>query len=149
MMRNKHMWTFVLLAVLGGMAIALQALINARLQQSAGNAVFAGTISFGVGLLALLAALATQSFSFSGLSSAPWWAWTGGALGAFYIVMSIFLVPRIGAAALIGSAVLGQMLFSLVADHYGILGTQVRPAGLARIAGAVLIMVGVALIRTR
>lgn len=144
------MWTLLLLAALGGMAIALQALINARLQQSAGNPVLAATISFAVGFIGLVLVLipthlaGTQT---SMLSQAPWWAWTGGILGAFYIVLSILLIPRIGAAALISSAVLGQMVFSLAADHYGFLGTHVRAASPARLLGAALLVAGVFLIR--
>ncbi len=145
------MWTLLLLAALGGMAIALQALVNARLQIAAGNPVLAATISFAVGLVGLLMVLPLYSGSTHArtLSQAPWWAWIGGLLGAFYIVMSILLVPRIGAAALISSAVLGQMLFSLAADHYGILGTQVRTASPSRMLGAALLIAGVFLIRGR
>lgn len=70
-------------------------------------------------------------------------------LGAFYIVMSILLLPRIGVAALISATVVGQMLFSIVADHYGFLGTQVRTASLSRLLGAALLIAGVFLIRGR
>ncbi len=143
------MWTLMLLAALGGMAIALQALVNARLQLAVGNSVLAATISFAVGLVGLLLVLPLQSDGPQTLSQAPWWAWIGGLLGAFYIVISILLLPRIGAAALISSAVLGQMLFSLVADHYGILGTQVRTASPSRMLGAALLIAGVFLIRGR
>jgi bacterial/archaeal transporter family-2 protein len=143
------MWTLLLLAALGGAAIALQALVNARLQLSAGNPVLAATISFGVGFAGLLLVLIMQPFSVQGLSQTPWWAWMGGVLGAFYIVLSILLIPRIGAAALISSAVLGQMVFSLAADHYGLLGVQVRAASPTRLLGAALLIGGVFLIRGR
>lgn len=143
------MWILLLLAAIGGAAIALQALINARLQVSAANPILAATISFGVGFIGLLLLLATQSVAEQTLSRAPWWAWTGGLLGAFYIVISILLIPRIGAAALISAAVLGQMVFSLTADHYGFLGTQVRTASPARLLGAALLVAGVFLIRGR
>lgn len=145
------MWTLLLLAALGGMAIALQTLVNARLQQSAGNPVLAAAISFAVGLVGLLIALPmyTGSTHASTLTQAPWWAWIGGLLGAFYIVLTILLLPRIGAAALISATVVGQMLFSLAADHYGILGTQVRTASPSRLVGAALLIAGVFLIRGR
>lgn len=143
------MWTLLLLAALGGAAIALQALVNARLQVSTGNPVLAATISFAVGLVGLLMVLPLYSGSTHAqtLSQAPWWAWIGGLLGAFYIVMSILLLPRIGAAALISSAVVGQMIFALAADHYGILGTQVRAASLSRLLGAAMLVAGLFLIR--
>ncbi|HUR36740.1 MAG TPA: DMT family transporter [Terriglobales bacterium] len=149
-MRTKTMWTLLLLAALGGAAIALQALVNARLQQSAGNPVLAATISFAVGLVGLLIVLApTHTSGAQTLSQAPWWAWIGGLLGAFYIVMSILLIPRIGAAALISSTVLGQMVFAIIADHYGFMGTPVREASPLRLLGGALLIAGVFLIRGR
>jgi uncharacterized membrane protein YdcZ (DUF606 family) len=78
------MWILILLSMAGGMAVAAQALINARLQLAAGNSVLAATLSFAVGLTALLAVLALQpagAVTGHSLGSAPWWAWIGGALG--------------------------------------------------------------------
>lgn len=150
MRKQTIVTTFLLLlAVTAGVAVALQAVINARLGQFAGNSVLAATISFAVGLVGIALALLTQSrlVSSQTLASAPWWAWVGGLLGAFYVLLSIMLVPRIGVAALMCSAVLGQMLFSLTADHFGLLGMQTRAASSARIIGAVLVMAGVFLIR--
>jgi transporter family-2 protein len=148
-MRATNMMTLLLLAALGGAAIALQALVNARLQQNAANPVLAATISFGVGFVALFLLLLTQPRTANSLGQAPWWAWLGGILGAYYIVMSILLIPRIGVAALISTAVLGQMVFSLISDHYGFLGTQVRHASPARLLGAAMLIGGVFLIRGR
>jgi transporter family-2 protein len=141
------MWPLLLLAAFAGAAIALQALINSRLTQFAGSPLLAATISFAVGLLGLALGMLTQSRSPHTLGNAPWWAWIGGLLGAFYILLSILLIPRIGVAALISSAVLGQMVFSLTADHFGLLGLQTRAASPARILGAALVLGGVFLIR--
>jgi transporter family-2 protein len=144
------MWILILLSTAGGMAVAAQALINARLQLAAGNSVLAATLSFAVGLLALLAVLAVQpagAVTGHSLGSAPWWAWVGGALGAFYIVASIYVAPRIGAAALLSAVVLGQMSFSLVADHLGFFGINRHPMNLPRLVGVLLVVAGVVLVR--
>jgi transporter family-2 protein len=144
------MGILVLLSIAGGMAIAAQALINARLQVAAGNSILAATLSFAVGLVALLAVLVVQpSSAVSGhsLGSAPWWAWLGGALGAFYVVVSIYVAPRIGAAALLSAVVLGQLSFSLVADHFGFFGINVHAVSVPRLLGVVLVIAGVVLVR--
>jgi transporter family-2 protein len=144
------MGILVLLSIAGGMAIAAQALINARLQVAVGNYILAATLSFAVGLLALLVVLVLQpSGAVSGhsLSSAPWWAWLGGALGAFYIVVSIYAAPRIGAAALLSAVVLGQLSFSLVADHFGFFGVNPHAVSVPRLLGVVLVIAGVVLVR--
>ncbi|MBV9521765.1 MAG: DMT family transporter, partial [Alphaproteobacteria bacterium] len=41
----------------------------------------------------------------------------------------------------------GQMLASLAFDHYGLFGIAPHPADLPRLAGAALLIAGVALIR--
>jgi len=144
------MWFLVLLSAAGGMAVAAQALINARLQLAAGNSVLAATLSFAVGLTALLAVLALQpagAVTGHSLGSAPWWAWIGGALGAFYIVASIYVAPRIGAAALLSAVVLGQMSFALVADQFGFFGIDRHPISVPRLMGVLLVIAGVVLVR--
>jgi transporter family-2 protein len=150
MQERKLMWILILLSMAGGMAIAAQALINARLKVFAGNPILAATVSFAVGLIALLPVLAVQpSGSVSGhsLGSAPWWAWIGGALGASYIVVSIYAAPRIGAAALLSAVVLGQLSFSLVADHFGFFGISAHAVNAPRLVGVVLVTAGVVLVR--
>jgi bacterial/archaeal transporter family-2 protein len=76
-----------------------------------------------------------------------WWAWSGGFFGAIYIAISILLVPRLGTAAFVALLVAGQMISSLIFDHYGLLGIAPRPADPSRLLGAVLLVGGVVLIR--
>ena len=76
-----------------------------------------------------------------------WWHWSGGLLGAAYIVGTIVLAPRLGAATLIAALVAGQMIASLLVDHYGWVGFAEHPISPLRLAGAVLIVAGVVLVR--
>ena len=69
----------------------------------------------------------------------------GGVLGAVYVAVFTLLIPRVGAAAAICLAVLGQVVASLLLDHYGVLQAQ-RPADWTRITGAVLVLLGVLLV---
>ncbi len=78
---------------------------------------------------------------------APWWVWTGGLLGAVFVVTTAALAPTLGAATLLSIAVAGQMTFALLLDHYGLVGFTVRPLSPWRIVGAALVVAGVVLIR--
>jgi transporter family-2 protein len=80
------------------------------------------------------------------VAAVPLWAWFGGVLGAFYVASSIVVGPRLGAAALLALIVLGQLLASLVLDHFGWLGFPQHPLTLVRLAGAALLFGGVVLI---
>jgi transporter family-2 protein len=57
------------------------------------------------------------------------------------------MVPRLGAATTLVLVVVGQMVCSLLVDHFGVLGVPQHSASPVRLAGAALLILGVALIR--
>lgn len=131
-----------------GVLLPLQALINARLAQETTGALFASFISFGVGTLMLALALVvtrTPMPDLRTLAAQPAWVWTGGLIGALYVLGATLLVPRLGAAGLVCLVVAGQMVGSLLFDHFGVLG-EVRQVDAVRILGAVLVAAGVVLV---
>lgn len=135
-------------ALFVGLLLPLQALINARLGQGTTGALMASLISFAVGTLVLLVAvLVTRTPWPTGqqLSTIPTWNWAGGVVGALFVLTATALVPRLGAAALISLAVCGQLVGSLLFDHFGVLG-QLRPADGTRLIGALLVGLGALLV---
>ena len=81
------------------------------------------------------------------IGAAPWWVWTGGALGAFYVSSTVYVAPRIGAATFFGILVAAQLGMSVVIDRFGLLGFPQRGLEPARIAGLALLIVGAILVR--
>ncbi|MBD5654315.1 MAG: DMT family transporter, partial [Candidatus Eremiobacteraeota bacterium] len=81
------------------------------------------------------------------LARAPWWAWTGGLLGAYFIFSTIVVVPRLGAAFAFALIVAGQMAASIAIDQFGLFGLPQTTASPARLAGAALLVAGVLLVR--
>jgi bacterial/archaeal transporter family-2 protein len=103
---------------------------------------------FSVGAVALgVAALVVQRSLPDSVASAPWWAWTGGLLGALFVLASIILTPRLGAATTIGLILTGQVLASIVIDHFGLIRVPVHEASFPRIIGALLIVAGVVMVQ--
>lgn len=135
------------LAVLIGTLLPLQALINAALGKQTFGPVFASLASFsvGTGVLALWWLASRPAFEATALAKVPWWAWTGGAIGAMYVAASTLLIPRMGAASLICLVVFGQLLGSLLLDHFGVLHAR-QPIDLLRVIGAVLVVLGALLV---
>jgi bacterial/archaeal transporter family-2 protein len=142
-------WWFLAAVFLSGALIATQAGVNSQLVRYVGHPLLAATISFLVGTVALtLCSLGVNSWPrLSTLLTAPWWVWTGGLLGAVFVVTTAALAPTLGAATLLSVAVAGQMTFALLLDHYGLVGFAVRPLSLWRVIGAVFVVTGVVLIR--
>jgi bacterial/archaeal transporter family-2 protein len=141
---------FTLLAMAAGVSFVMQQAVNADLRTALGSAAWAGFVSYLGGtvcMLALALGLSEALPPAGAVLRSNWWAWSGGFFGAIYISISILLVPRLGTAAFVALLVAGQMLSSLVFDHYGLLGIAPRPADPARLLGAVLLVGGVVLIR--
>jgi transporter family-2 protein len=139
-----------LLAVAAGISFVIQQAVNAELRSAVASAAWAGFVSYLGGTFCMLAlglALREPPPSIWLASQSNWWAWTGGFFGAVYIAISILLVPRLGAATFVALLVAGQMLASVLFDHYGLLGLPPRPADPSRLFGAALLILGVILIR--
>ena len=140
---------YALFAFVAGCVLPVQAGVNARLAEWVGGPVRAALVSFVVGLLALLALvlLFYRTRSTGSLGEAPWWLWVGGLLGAVYVVAAAVTAPRLGAATLVVLVVAGQAVMGLVVDHFGWVGFPEEPVSAGRIAGVVLLGVGVGLVR--
>jgi len=149
-MARAMLVAFLLLALAAGAMLPFQAGINAQLASDLGSPLRAAFVSFGVGTLVLLVVVALFARGLpSGdrVAAAPWWAWIGGALGAFYVGGSIAAAPRLGAVTLIGAVLAGQALASVVIDNYGLVGFDEHHVTAGRIAGLLLIVLGVLLVR--
>ena len=142
---------YVALAIIAGAGLAAQVVINAELRASTQSALWAAIIQFLVGLagLAVVTIIWREPLTTTGWGRAPWWAWTGGLLGAAYIVLAAALARQLGAALLLALVIAGQVIISVLIDHFGWFGAPVHRLSLARAAGAVLLVAGVALIRWR
>jgi transporter family-2 protein len=139
----------ILAVILGGSLTALQGPTNARLAGALNSPVNAALVSFAVGTVALLmlaAALQTRP-DMAAARALPWHSWIGGLYGAVFVVAAAYAVPRLGVAPTIVLMVAGQMMLSLVLDHFGFLGVPQRPIDLGRLAGIGLIVAGVLLVR--
>jgi bacterial/archaeal transporter family-2 protein len=141
-------WPYLLFALAAGAMLPIQFGINAQLATWVGGSVRAAFVSFVVGAVALLlAVLATASDTPDRAGEAPWWVWTGGLLGAFYVLGSIVTAPKLGAATLVALILAGQAIASLLVDHFGWVGFEEQPISVLRVFGILLLAGGVALVR--
>ena len=144
--------TIMALLVLGGVGLTLQAAVNTRLRGAVGSPVWGALISFLVGGVVLGAMAAVGAFGrgrLTGLGEQPWWIWTGGLFGAFYVTLAILGVPRVGAAVVVACAVFGQLAAALVLDSFGWLGVPRAPLNGWRVLGVVLVFAGVLLVQAK
>jgi transporter family-2 protein len=137
------------LAFAAGVVLIVQVGVNTTLRNALGAPVIATLVSFLVGSVALVVFLWLTRATWPTRvqwEAIPWWAWLGGILGAFYVVSTIIAGPRLGAAALLALIVLGQLVTSLLVDHFGWLGFPQHSVTVLRLLGALLLFGGVLLI---
>lgn len=141
---------FYLLVAGAGISFALQQAANNHLRAELVSPWWAGFISYAGGsvvMLVMALVLSGPRLSLTMIARTHLFSWTGGIFGAIYIATSIFMIPRLGATTVLALMVVGQMVMSLLLDHYGLLGIPVYPVSAVRLLGVALLVAGVVLVR--
>ncbi len=141
---------YLLIALLAGAMMPTQAATNNKMAVFVDSPVLAAFISFLVGTVALFAYILISGIPLGNLAAAKdaaAIAWIGGLLGAFFVAATVTLVPKLGVAMSFSLIVAGQMIVTILIDHFGLLGVEIKPISFSRIAGILLITAGVVLIR--
>jgi transporter family-2 protein len=145
-------WTvaYALLAAGAGACIALQASANGAFRRNLNDASYATFFSicgtFATAVTAMLV-LRPATPSMESLRSTAWWNWVGGPLGALIVLAGASLTNRLGAAPFIALVVGGQLLCSLLLDHFALMNLPEQPITPGRVLGAVLVVAGVLCIK--
>jgi transporter family-2 protein len=136
----------LLLVVFAGAVLCAQSAINGRLGAEVG-VLESAWLTFTVGaMVSFLLAFYFEPAHALNLFSAPRWQVIGAFFGVVYMLVIVFAMPRIGTAAATVSVISGQLLMSLLIDHFGWLSNPVIPLGTSRAAALVLLAVALYLI---
>ncbi len=144
---DKLIW--IALAFLSGTFLPIQGGLNARLGKAIASPVQASMVSFIVGAVALVlyVIVSGQSISWAGAKTAPAYVWLGGLLGAFYVTVIVMAFPRLGPGLTFGLVIAGQMIVSVLLEHFNVLVAQPQPVSYMRLVGIAMVVGGVFIIR--
>jgi len=138
----------IIAVLIAGFGIAVQPPTNAALAKQGGSVILAALVSFVIGSLVLAAAWAAfDRTAPSALRGAPAWTWAGGFYGACFVAALAFATPRLGLAVALTLAIASQLAAALVLDHFGLLGLRQAPISVGKVAGVLLVLGGVLLVR--
>ncbi|WP_028117595.1 DMT family transporter [Ferrimonas senticii] len=137
--------TFLLiLALIGGMSLSVQAAINGRLGAQVG-VLASAWLTFTVGaVISLLLILFFEPAHSQTLLTVPKWQLTGALFGVVYMVVMVAAVPRLGVTIATVATILGQMIMSLLIDSQGWLhnaAIELNPWRLAAMVATALALV--------
>ena len=149
-MSTLHWAGLLLLATFAGAVVPFQSAINVNLGRGLGHPLWATLASLMVSILVLLPiilALRLPLPSLTFISKAPLWMWAGGAFGVCFISLALVLLPKLGASGFMALALAGQVVASMLLDHFGWFGLVERHLTLPKVLGALLLIAGVVLIQ--
>ncbi|MGM7671347.1 DMT family transporter [Microbacterium sp. A93] len=144
----------LLLALAGGVAIAVQARITGALRTELGDPTLAASVTFGSGLVLMLVVNGLIPANRRGVvrlvrgamtGRFPWVFALSGLLGAFAVYGQAVTVDLVGVALFSLMFIGGQMLSSTVLDTMGWVPSGRQRLGRRRLAGLVLGLAGVGL----
>jgi transporter family-2 protein len=139
-----------LLAAGAGACIALQATANTRFRDNLGSPAYAAFFSICgtfVTACSVMLLLRPPAPSPGAVRQTEWWNWVGGPLGALIVLAGATLARQLGAAAFIALVVGGQLLCSMLLDHFALMGLRPDPITPGRALGAVLVVARVVWIK--
>ncbi|MBM0745176.1 DMT family transporter (plasmid) [Phormidium sp. CLA17] len=140
---------YFIATLMGGAVLPVQVALNALLRRYVGQPMQVTFISYLAGTLASLAICWFARYPLPAtavISQTSWWMWIGGCLGTLYVWSTIFAAAKIGTALTLALTIAGQMICALFLDHYGVIGLTKVSANPLRIAGVVLVIIGVSFV---
>ncbi|POP74094.1 DMT family transporter [Pseudomonas syringae] len=143
--------TLILLSLLAGFAVPLQAGTNAKLGNLLGYPLWATAVSLLVSLVALIGVIIILNAprpNLAAVQQGPWWIWMGGVAGVFYITAALLMAPRLGALNFLMAVLVGQLIVSVAIDYFGLIGFPKQSININKLIG-VIVVIGGFLITTR
>lgn len=145
---GTFLWLPVVIAFLVGMSTSVQQATNARVTAVSGDSTVTTFLNFTTGslLLLLIGGWTLLGAGVPDLAGVPWWAWCGGLLGVFFIILAAWAVMHSGVLLFALVTITSQMATALVLDLMDpVTRGHVGPQMLAGVALTVVAAVGAGL----
>ena len=141
------------LAILGGVFLALQGGLNSNLGVLLKNPLLASVVAFfssTVFATAFVLISAKSSLNWADLKQIPIYLWfTGGLFSVLGISLYYYTIPKLGISTMISLGLFGQITFSVIAGHFGWLNLPMEPITFKRSLGLIIMMSGIILINIK
>lgn len=129
-------------SLLMGALVAMMVAVNGSLTATAGRPLALVLIHL-VGLFSMAIVMGAKKLR-PKTGGLPLWRLCAGLLGVMTITFNNLAFGRISVSAMMALALLGESVFSLLADHFGLFGLPVRKLQKGKLLGAPIMLLGIA-----
>lgn len=128
--------------MLAGVCVACMLFFNTLLSEVVG--VYMGTLIFHIAAFIIITfyGYAKNRINVTG-KGLPYFYYLPGVAGVFTVFSSSISVSKIGLTLTIALSLFGQLVFSSIVDHFGLLGMEKRPFQPKKLVGLSIIFSGV------
>jgi transporter family-2 protein len=145
--------TLIILALIGGVFLAMQGGLNAQLGVLLGSPLLASLVAyfFSISIALVAVALSIKSMpTIQQLKEIPYHLWFSGAVFSFIgISLYYYTIPKLGISTMISLGLFGQLTFSVIAGHFGWFGLPTEPIEYKKIMGVSAMIIGILLINNK
>jgi len=145
-----NQFTTLTLAFIAGVFLAVQSGLNAHLGVFLKSSLLASTIAFfSSTIFAFLFFIFSykNSLNWGDVKHVPVYLWfSGGFFSVLGISLYYYTIPKLGMSTMISLGLCGQIIFSVISGHFGWLNFPVEPITVKKIAGIILIIIGIVLV---
>ncbi len=128
----------IIIALSNGFLVVISRLLNARLGREI-NPAGASIWNHFTGTLMMLLVYFLMSGKYFDFKSIPLYVFLGGVIGAVYVMISNYIIPKIGASKSVILMIAGQIIIATLIDYFrNIVGNP-----LIALTGILLIIFGV------
>lgn len=133
---------YKMMATLDGVLIALMVVFNGLLASRTGNSQSLIIIHV-VGLLGTTLLLIGSRNRLKSIKGIPLYLFIAGALGIFNVLFNNISFLKLGATLTLCLNLLGQLIASMIIDHFGLLGQQVNKINSTKLLGISIMILGI------
>lgn len=131
-----------LISILTGVVLSIMVVLNGDLGNAAGNYISSVIIHF-VGLIGIIILLVVTKSKIKNLKGIPFYMFSGGLIGILTVLFTNISFTNLGVSLTVSLALLGQLVTSIVIDHFGYFDLEVNKFEKKKIIGLGIIILGI------
>ena len=132
----------ILVGILGGVAVGIQAPIANAIGQRVGSAASSVIVHVTGTVFSVIVLLLYRGENIQNWRAIPWWMYFVGLFGVILYLTINYTIPRIGTAAALSLIIIGQLIVGTVIDHFGLFGNDIQLVDAGRVLGLLLLAGG-------